>query len=179
MGKKRKRKGYCGSRTGPRTRHPSAPSGEEDRDPRSLEELQNRGLKRLEGDLSEDGFILRETAPSHRKLSEVLLEFVNDVLELEAPFTEPKELLDYAVMVWHMGFLDSKSDRSVKEQMISKTMATIQRDMYPKLFDMLLARKQRDYPNDRRFIRKIDVSEESGHLFVNVASIDFDNPHDR
>ncbi|MFT4639310.1 MAG: hypothetical protein ACI8T1_002635 [Verrucomicrobiales bacterium] len=181
MGKKRKRKGYCGSRKGLKTGQPSLLLSiiGENSDQRAIEKLQNRGLEKLESDLAEDGFIFRQTAPSRRKLSEILLEFVDDELDPDAPLTEKEDLLQFAVTVWNLGVLDSTPVRSIREKMASKAMACIQRTKHPKLFDMLLARKHQDYPNDRRFIRKIDVSEDNDHLFVNVAAVDFDNPQDQ
>jgi hypothetical protein len=104
---------------------------------------------------------------------------VGDELDFEAPFTEQEGLLHLAVTVWNLQILNHTSGRSIRDKVATKVMTGILRARHPRLFDMLLARKQRDYPNDRRIIRKIDVSEELGHLFVNVAGHDFDNPDDR
>jgi hypothetical protein len=99
------------------------------------------------------------------------------VHNLEAPISEQRKLLLYAVTVWNQEVLaSSERSPSDRQRFALKAIADCQRELLPQVFDLLIAKKRQDYPSDKRLIQKIDVSEENGHLFVNVASVDLSSP---
>lgn len=105
------------------------------------------------------------------KLSEAIVELAQPLLEKCSNFEEQKKLLSFSILVWNMCNVPEKeADKFRKDlyEKICKGDKQAIRDM-DEIMGYLIARKNRFYKNDKRFIVSYNITKTKDGLHLDVA----------
>jgi len=135
------------------------------------------GMARLVQRLPELGSSLPQKVlinpPEHEKMSEVILEFAQPLLDISDDEATPKAI-DFAIVAWNFAIIQEQSGPQTLEEMMRKTAkpgtdeATIER--YKPYFDMLFQRKRELFPDNQRMILDYEFTESRDNFHLNVVS---------
>ena len=115
-------------------------------------------------------FSLDETLPGMKKLSAVLIELVEPYLTGEESLQDYQALYSLAGMAWNVAMLPPHDRFKFFQTFIAPLPNEAKWEMRS-LFDRLIARKERLFADDQRFIERVDVIDEGGDWRVYVLSM--------
>ena len=126
--------------------------------------------------------LLIEPPLQMRKMSEVVLEFAEPLLEdihlmrgIENYDRAEKNIVTFSILAWNAALFPEGKRQEIKQKMIATLMpsnapmdfaATMDR-----WFDRLIERKQKDYPEENRAVVDWEFSGSGGTLRLNVLSL--------
>ena len=115
---------------------------------------------------------LRDRQPLFaRKMSEVLLDFAEPVLEIFDHPEDFKATISLAALCWNCSFLQANEQRKSLNNLINKSEPTARIEIED-CIRMLMERKKTVFANDRRMIANFEVVEQrDGSRLVVVSSL--------
>jgi len=112
--------------------------------------------------------------PDHEKMSEVILEFAQPLLDVVNDDASTKHIIAFAIDAWNFAIIQEQSGSKALEKMMRETAksgtdeATIVR--YKPYFDMLFQRKRELFPDNQRMILDYEFTESRDNFHLNVLS---------
>ena len=114
----------------------------------------------------EADIILRVNPPGVEKMSEVLLQFAEPILERSAPLEEIRATLFFAMTIWNYALLPAEA-RSEPKGLLREVMS----DPWSRsVAQRLLERKAQLFSDNQRMFYDLEVSQRGDELRVNVVS---------
>jgi hypothetical protein len=112
--------------------------------------------------------------PEHEKMSEVILDFAQPLLDMSDNDEATQKAIDFAIVAWNFAIIKERSGEQALEEMMRKTAkpgtdeAMIER--YKPHFDMLFQRKRELFPDNQRMILDYEFTESRDKFHLNVLS---------
>jgi len=109
------------------------------------------------------------------KMSEVLFDYVSDLLELTDTYEQKKEVLFLCVFAWNLSLLSDDQISKAMDTLLEKVNVqknSLQDRNIRGLLRDLIERKQEEYPLYNRFIYKFSLRDEGDDIRLYVLSSD-------
>jgi len=112
--------------------------------------------------------------PEHEKMSEVILDFAQPLLDMSDNDEATQKAIDFAIIAWNFAIIKERSGEKAIEEIMRKTAkpgtdeTTMER--YRPYFDMLFRRKRELFPDNQRMIMDYEFSESRDKFHLNVIS---------
>lgn len=106
--------------------------------------------------------------PGVEKMSEVLLQFADPILDRSAPIEEIRTTLFFAMIIWNYSLLSAEA-RSESEDPLREVMS---HPWSRSVAQRLLERKAQLFANNRRMLCDLEIFQKEDQLTVNVVSLD-------
>ncbi|VAX35069.1 hypothetical protein MNBD_UNCLBAC01-132 [hydrothermal vent metagenome] len=110
-----------------------------------------------------------------RKMSEIILEFAEPLLDVASHYREQENSIYFAIMVWNMSLCSKRNQKEDIQNLINTICDTkeklVIKDM--KCFiEQLLKRKKKYFAQENRFIKDYHIKEgKNGDISLDVVSI--------
>jgi len=106
--------------------------------------------------------------PGQRKMSEVLKEFAEPLLDGVDSIEEYRAGIAAAATGWNVALVPD----DMREEMLDKAIRAVRSDLEEakELYRRLVERKEAHYSGDNRFVLDYEVTEDGGRFLVAVAS---------
>jgi hypothetical protein len=115
----------------------------------------------------EGNITLRVNPPGVEKMSGVLLQFAEPILDRSAPIKEIRATLFFAMTIWNYSLLSAEA-RSKSKDLLREVMS----DPWSRsVAQRLLERKAQLFAHNRRMLYDLEVSQRGDQLKVNVVSL--------
>ncbi len=107
-----------------------------------------------------------------QKLSEVIIEFAEPLLNTATDIRQEEKALNMAVTFWNLSFQPEKDALKIlKDEMVELTSENLElRQEFLDAFHMMYQRKHTHFSNDRRFILSDSIDETPDGLYLQVSS---------
>jgi hypothetical protein len=133
--------------------------------PPMLDAAQASLARRLQG--REANITLRVNTPGVEKMSKVLLQFAEPILDRSAPLEEIRATLFFAMTIWNYSLLSAEA-RSESKGLLREVMS----DPWSRsVAQRLLERKAQLFSDNQRMLYDLEVSQRGDELRVNVVSL--------
>jgi hypothetical protein len=113
----------------------------------------------------------RQDLPQEEKISNALALMLNDSIGEGAPLAECRTVLATIVLAWNISLLPATARANAMRELFATMHAE---EAFKRAFvdhvESLIARKQEQFPQDRRFIVSHEVSRRKGGLHVTAAA---------
>ncbi len=108
------------------------------------------------------------------KMSEVLIEFIDPVIEDSETYDERLTLLKIAVMAWNMSLLPENARQEMIEEFVTDLQDPLDPDeifvtAMQNIFEMLIERKLALYANDERIIEDFKLTEHEAGFHISAS----------
>ncbi|MEB3310576.1 MAG: hypothetical protein VKJ02_10110 [Snowella sp.] len=119
--------------------------------------------------------------PKHlRKMSEVLIDFIQPFLDDVETSQQRTMLVEIAIMAWNVALLPEETREEFLQQMLSSknnqgiSLFTEEnsetKEEFQRLMKRLIKRKLKYFAEENRFVTDFQVTEDTGHFHISVAS---------
>ena len=107
-----------------------------------------------------------------KKLSEVIIEFAEPLLNSATDIKQEEKALNMAVMFWNLSFQPEQDAlKLLKDEMVEPTSDDLElRQEFIEAFHMMYQRKNTHFSGDRRFILSDSIDETPDGLYLQVSS---------
>ena len=151
-------------------RSPSTLTSRRQREKATLESFKQE----LENDPDYEDSVLIESPKNVKKLSEVLIEYIEPFLEDTETSQDRSNLVDIAVMAWNLALVSKEERQELLKDLFSDSpdleKIEIQK-AFQRLMNQLIKRKLKLFAKDKRFIKEFKFTENGGHIHIAVATM--------
>lgn len=137
-----------------------------------LWQLQAELKEKLEKSLDKE-VVLLEPNSHPIKMSEVILEFAEDMLRHSDTRTEKKQAIEMACLAWNLALIKQQNDEEYERalaQLLKQKGLRGQPTELRQLLEALINKKIKEYAEIDRMIVRYQIDFEGGELMLNVAS---------
>ena len=116
---------------------------------------------------------IAEKPQDAEKMSEVLLDFVSPLLDVCEDEETEKKAMEFSITVWNAYLLPEKDQDKLIQELISGLSPSSKADdlaMSKYYVDMLMERKKKYFPNNKRLIVDYQISGSRKKRHLSVAS---------
>ena len=115
-----------------------------------------------------------ENPKGFRKMSEVLLEYIQPFLEDTETYQERSKLVDVAVMAWNLSLISEEKRQEFVTQVVTELFSEpeeieVQKE-FKRLVNKSIKRKLKFFAEEERFVKDFKLTENAGDLHLSVAS---------
>ncbi len=116
-------------------------------------------------------FILSDNESQKIKMSAVILEFADEILDQAQTKSQRESAVSIACVAWNMALLGSNASESAKEDIFKKFADSNQEiEDIDNILSFLIRKKLNKYPHVNRFVVDYQYTEVNGDRRLNVAS---------
>ena len=138
--------------------------------------LPSSGIAKLKRELSRAGLVVDTTGPlpGEPKLSAALIELVSPFAPYAKTLPEYRTLIGIGVTAWNLPLLKGPEHEAFYKQVIQPLLESGDKHMRREareIFDTLLKRRERDFPDDKRLIVSYTVTDNGDEYRVAVATL--------
>jgi hypothetical protein len=135
-------------------------------------------FKRFKQEMANDpdyeGTVFVESPKDFRKMSEVLLEYVDPFLEETETYEDRSNLIDFAVMAWNLALIPEESRKELVTEFVTEVCPEIEeieeQKTLKQLMNQLIKRKLKFFAEEERFVKEYKLTENGGRIHLFVAS---------
>jgi|ERR1700690_1034165 len=137
---------------------------------------ESSGIAKLKRELLRDGMVVDTTGPlpSEPKLSAALIDLVSPFAPYAKTLREYKMLIGIGVTAWNLPLLKGPEHEAFYKQVIQPLLESddkLVRLEANEIFNTLLKRRERDFPDDKRLIVSYTVTDNGNEYKVAVATV--------
>jgi hypothetical protein len=125
-------------------------------------------------ELKSKNTVFVENPKDFRKMSEILIEYIEPFLEDTDTYQERSNLLEIAVMSWNMALVSEEKPQELLKELFSKHPSDPEdieaEKELQRLMKKLIKRKLKFFAEEKRFITDFKLTENSGCFHISVAS---------
>ena len=133
-----------------------------------------RFKQEMENDPDYEGTEFVENPKDFRKMSEILLEYVQPFLEETETYEDRSNLIDFAVMAWNLALIpEEKREELITElvmELFSEPEEIEEQKNLKRLMNKLINRKLKFFAEEERFVKDYKLTENAGNIHLAVAS---------
>lgn len=129
-----------------------------------------RFKQEMENDPDNENTVFVDNPENLRKMSEVLLEYIQPFLENTETSKERSHLVDTAVMAWNLTLISEEKREELIMELFSGAKGTEQQKGFERLIQRLIKRKLKFFAEEKRFVTDFKLTEHAGGIHLSVAS---------
>ena len=130
--------------------------------------------QQIANDPDYEGTVFVENPKDFRKMSEVLLEYVDPFLEETETYEDRSNLIDFAVMAWNLALIPEESRKELVTEFVTEVCPEIEeieeQKTLKRLMNQLIKRKLKFFAEEERFVKEYKLTENGGRIHLFVAS---------
>ena len=128
----------------------------------------------MENDPDYEGTMFVENSKEFRKMSEILLEYVQPFLEETETYEDRSNLIDFAVMAWNLALISEEKREELITELVmglfSEPEEIEEQKSFKRLMNKLINRKLKFFAEEERFVKDYKLTENAGNIHLAVAS---------
>ena len=133
-----------------------------------------RFKQEMENDPDYEGTVFVENPKDFRKMSEILLEYVQPFLEETETYEDRSNLIDFAVMAWNLSLISEEKRQELIMELVmglfSEPEEIEEQKSFKRLMNKLINRKLTFFAEEERFVKDYKLTENAGNIHLSVAS---------
>ena len=130
--------------------------------------------QQIANDPDYEGTMLVENPKDFRKMSEVLLEYVEPFLDETETYEDRSNLIDFAMMAWNLALIPEESRKELLTEFVTEICSEIEeveeQKTLKQLMNQLIKRKLKFFAEEERFVKEYKLTENGGRIHLAVAS---------
>ena len=103
-------------------------------------------------------------------LSEMILEFADDMLRHSDTYQEQKMAVEIAIIAWNIALLDKDDQQKIIDDFLSTAVNKKDRKYFKPMIELLIEKRLKFYADEYRIVIHHEILETEDGLHLNVAS---------
>ncbi|MFM6172543.1 MAG: hypothetical protein ACKPB4_10470 [Sphaerospermopsis kisseleviana] len=125
-------------------------------------------------ELKNKNTVFVENPKDFRKMSEILLEYIEPFLEDTDTYQQRSSLVEIAVMAWNLALVSEEARQELLKELFSDHPSDSEdieaEKELQRLMQKLIKRKQKLFAEEKRFVTDFKLTENAGRFHISVAS---------